>query len=178
MHNVPHSEATKQRLREIENAKVAADPTGYSERMASYRRGKKMPQEAIERIRAFQKKKVFSPETRRKISEAKRGPKHHAWKGGITATNHSERRVFMNSREYKEWRRHVFQRDDYTCQGCGKRGVKLQADHELPYVDYPDLRVEILNGRAMCVDCHKKTPTYGFNQYRLSPSSPMWKLKS
>lgn len=67
-----------------------------------------------------------------------------------------------NSFEYKQWRRHVYQRDDYTCQACGQWGGKLHADHELPFSLFPALRHEILNGRTLCINCHKKTPTYGW----------------
>lgn len=85
------------------------------------------------------------------------GPNNPAWKGGVTP----EQRAVRTSATYRYWRKHVFQRDDYTCQACGERGGKLNADHELPFALYPDLRFEILNGRTLCEDCHKKTPTYG-----------------
>lgn len=62
--------------------------------------------------------------------------------------------------ELTTWRREIFKRDDYTCKLCGKRGVNLQADHILPYCAYPKLRFDITNGRTLCIDCHKKTPTY------------------
>lgn len=29
-------------------------------------------------------------------------------------------------------RRHIFMRDDYTCQYCGARGVSLECDHVIP----------------------------------------------
>jgi hypothetical protein len=85
------------------------------------------------------------------------GPNNNLWKGGVTPVN----QVIRTSVEYKKWRKCVFDRDDYTCQACGERGGKLQADHELPFALYPDLRFEVLNGRTLCVPCHKKTPTYG-----------------
>lgn len=66
-----------------------------------------------------------------------------------------------DSKDAAKWRKYVFDRDDYTCQGCGKRGGKLEADHELPFSQFPDLRFEILNGRTLCRPCHQKTPTYG-----------------
>lgn len=65
------------------------------------------------------------------------------------------------TRQYKDWRTAVFQRDDYTCQMCSKRGGELQADHELPFALFPDLRFEVLNGRTLCKACHLKTDTYG-----------------
>lgn len=59
-----------------------------------------------------------------------------------------------NSR-YKQWRRDVFERDDYTCQKCGKRGVKLNAHHKKPYAFYHSLRYELDNGITLCISCHK-----------------------
>lgn len=34
--------------------------------------------------------------------------------------------------EWRELRRSVFERDDYTCQYCGKRGGALECDHVIP----------------------------------------------
>lgn len=84
------------------------------------------------------------------------GANQHLWKGGVTAVNDS----FRHSYEYRQWRKAVFERDNYTCQSCKQYGGKLQADHELPFSLYPALRLEVLNGRTFCVPCHKQTPTY------------------
>lgn len=97
------------------------------------------------------------PAWNRGLKGFRAGSLNNMWKGGITPINNSIRM----SIEYKTWRKHVFNRDDYTCQSCGIRGRKLQADHELPFSLYPDLRFEILNGRTLCVNCHHKTPTWG-----------------
>jgi 5-methylcytosine-specific restriction endonuclease McrA len=115
------------------------------------------------------KPQTYSPERRAKMRElalsqnrrppsqkGNTGPLASNWKGGITPIQ----KQIRNSPEYAYWRKHVFQRDDYTCQACGKRGGKLQADHELPFALFPDLRLEILNGRTLCVDCHRKTPSF------------------
>ena len=83
------------------------------------------------------------------------------WRGGVSAFNKTARNIAMQTPEYRTWRTHVFNRDDYTCQACGVRGGVLQADHELPYALFPDLRYEVLNGRTLCVACHRKTSTYG-----------------
>lgn len=102
-------------------------------------------------------KMSYEVRERRRIAALKRGKENHPnWKGGITPINERIRKSW----EYKEWRRHVFQRDDYTCQACGQHGGKLNADHELPFATFPTLRFEILNGRTLCVLCHRKTPTY------------------
>lgn len=79
------------------------------------------------------------------------------WKGGVSGENEIARK----STEYKLWRSAVFERDKYTCQFCGKKGGKLQADHIKPFSTHRHLRFEISNGRTLCEECHKKTDTYG-----------------
>ena len=79
--------------------------------------------------------------------------KHWAWKGGVTPLN----RTIRNSIEYREWRTAVFERDDYTCQGCSTRGGWLEADHIKQFAVYPELRLEVSNGRTLCRTCHIKT---------------------
>jgi len=76
---------------------------------------------------------------------------------GLTSLNESIRK----SAVYKKWRKAVFERDDYTCQICGQRGGKLNADHIKRFADYPNLRLELSNGRTLCLSCHLKTPTFG-----------------
>lgn len=63
--------------------------------------------------------------------------------------------------EQIEWRKAVFKRDNFTCQMCGERGGKLQADHIKPFKYFPELRTTLSNGRTLCESCHKKTPTWG-----------------
>ena len=63
--------------------------------------------------------------------------------------------------EFIEWRKTIFQRDNYTCLHCGQIGGRLQADHIKSWAMYPELRFDINNGQTLCVDCHKKTDTYG-----------------
>jgi hypothetical protein len=86
-----------------------------------------------------------------------RGENHWNWKGGITPKNTAIRMTL----EYKIWARQIKERDNYTCQICGKRGGYLHADHIKKFADYPELRFELSNGRTLCVPCHRKTETYG-----------------
>jgi len=94
-------------------------------------------------------------------SEGHKGENHWNWQGGKTR----KRQKAMNRWEYRQWREKVFERDNYTCQMCGiKSGsgirVYLQADHIKPWCLYPQLRYNIDNGRTLCLECHKNTPTY------------------
>jgi predicted nucleic acid-binding Zn ribbon protein len=80
-----------------------------------------------------------------------------------TANNTTpELELLRNSAEYRRWRTAVFERDDYTCQGCGIRGNELHADHIKSFAHHPELRFDLTNGRTLCVPCHRATPNYGF----------------
>ncbi len=108
------------------------------------------------------------------------GEKNHFWKGGKTKLSQQIR----NSAEYSFWRKQIFERDNYTCQQCGRRTKKgdkviIEADHIYPFSkildDYDITSIEeaisceklwdIENGRTLCRDCHKNTETWGINQY-------------
>ena len=104
------------------------------------------------------RKTKHTKETRLKMSlSAKKGSDSLLWKGGKTEVLDSVR----NSSKYKIWRESVFERDDYTCQDCGVKGGRLQADHIKPFSLYPEFWFDIDNGKTLCVECHKKTNTFG-----------------
>jgi len=87
---------------------------------------------------------------------------HWNWQGGLSKLHKTERQYLMQKREYKQWRKAVFERDNYICQKCGKRGNgELNADHIKSWALYPELRYTLSNGRTLCANCHRKTPTYG-----------------
>jgi len=125
--------------------------------------GRKVSNETRERLRKANTGKRHSEDTKRKLSLLMKGRNsgsdHYLWKGG---SKNRERNRIMESYEYRTWRKEVFERDDYTCQECGRRGGDLNADHIKPFALYPDLRFDVDNGRTLCVGCHRKTPTYGF----------------
>lgn len=78
-----------------------------------------------------------------------------------------EREIRREYSEYKAWRTAVYERDDYTCSKCDKRGgITLNAHHINAYNIFPELRVEVSNGITLCQPCHKEFHRFygnGFN---------------
>ena len=66
----------------------------------------------------------------------------------------TEQHMARNNTYYKEWKKKVFERDDYTCQCCGKRGGNLNAHHLYNFAEYEDLRYNVENGITFCEKCH------------------------
>lgn len=126
-------------------------------KMREAKLGNRLSEGTKRRMSKAHKGKKRSEEHQRKLAESQRGEKSHFWKGGTTPIN----KIIRTSMEYKLWRETVFARDDWTCIWCGVRGGKLNVDHIKPFSHHPELRFAIENGRTLCKDCHKKTPTYG-----------------
>lgn len=98
------------------------------------------------------KGKRHTEETRKKLSEIRKGEKSTHWKGGITPLNH----LIRNSIEYRLWCEAIFARDAWTCRECKQIGGELHAHHIKPFAKLPDLRFAIDNGLTLCKRCHKK----------------------
>lgn len=110
----------------------------------------------------WMKGRTMPLETRQKISNSTKGELSVNWRGGKTEKN----LIIRRSMEYRNWRKAIFERDNYTCQICNLRGgvgVKaiIHADHIKPFALFPELRFNIDNGRTLCKDCHRKTDTWG-----------------
>ncbi len=101
----------------------------------------------------------LSEEHKRKISESEKGSKHYNWQGGKTSAHEAIR----NSFAYRCWKRSVYKRDKYTCVLCGANRCEVHADHIKPFAYFPELRFNVENGRTLCKQCHRATPTYGSN---------------
>lgn len=100
----------------------------------------------------------------------KKGEQCWNWKGGITKLVEAIRK----SDCYKKWRFNVFKRDDFKCIICNST-KNIECDHIYPFKllleDGKITSVEesvlyeplwnVLNGRTLCKECHKKTETYG-----------------
>ena len=81
-----------------------------------------------------------------------RGENHWNWKGGISLRDNK-------SIEYRQWRKQVFEKDNYTCQNCFKKkevSGKLHAHHLYYYSIFKELRYAVKNGMTLCTNCHAK----------------------
>ena len=131
-------------------------------------KGKKKSPEHIAKIRLVSLGRKLSDETKIKMSNSAKklvqNGTHHFWKGGITGWQ----RKIRESLGYRLWRKSVFERDNYTCIICGYKSHKringksdIHADHKKPFALYPKLRLTVGNGQTLCIDCHRKTETFG-----------------
>lgn len=173
-----HSEESKQKIRENHahwnKGKKFPSMTGENnpaKRPEVREKISKAVKGAKKNYIVWNKGKTWSKEIREKLSKSLKGrkvwnkglkgymagEKNCNWKGGITPINTKIR----NSLEMKQWREAVFARDDYRCQDCGERGGELHADHIYPFALFPLLRLVLANGRTLCIDCHRKTDTWG-----------------
>lgn len=87
-------------------------------------------------------------ETWKSAAHFQRGKLHPRYKGNRRA------RQDASKYEYKNWHKMVLKSCNYTCQQCGKRGVRLEAHHIKPWAEHAELRFDVSNGIALCVDCH------------------------
>lgn len=81
-----------------------------------------------------------------------RGSRHPSWKPNKSSRAYSN--AARCSAAYKDWRKAVFQRDNYTCQICKVRGGNLHAHHLNGFTNFPNLRYDLNNGITLCVEHH------------------------
>lgn len=123
--------------------------------------GKTLSQEHRDKIGKGNKGKIRTEDMKEVYSQLNLGKQigedNPNWKGGTS-------RIYKNgyySREYLDWRKKVFERDNYTCQECGQGGGKyVTAHHIKSFANYPESRFDIDNGITLCETCHSKTDNY------------------
>jgi len=92
--------------------------------------------------------------------KAKQKENNGNWKGGVC----KPRKSALSTGRYRVWRKAVYERDGYICQGCGQKGGKLTADHIKSWAHNPELRFDLGNGRTLCDRCHKMTYYYNLKR--------------
>ena len=86
-----------------------------------------------------------------KMGKGTAGEKHHNWKGGITSWYNK----IKSSSKYLQWRKEIYNRDNYICQKCGDNiGHNLNAHHIFAFNKYKNFRMNLNNGITLCNKCH------------------------
>ncbi len=65
-----------------------------------------------------------------------------------------ESKIWRRRIEYKEWRKSVYEKYDYTCQKCKIRGGTLHPHHIENFSSCIEKRFDVENGIVFCVSCH------------------------
>src|SRR5262249_37855363 len=89
-------------------------------------------------------------ETRRLMSQQKRGVGNPQWRGGITQD------AIKMRRDIEDIRPQMLERDHYRCRLCGNTHKQLDMHHVLPIWARPDLALAVDNIVTLCRPCHKK----------------------
>jgi 5-methylcytosine-specific restriction endonuclease McrA len=127
------------------------------EKLGKLQLGRKQSQETIlKRVLKNKGKKRNHGQIVEMRKRVLKGSNCHFWRGGVSKINRTERQNIARSNEYRDWRKLIFERDDYTCRKCEKKGKLLRAHHILNFSKYPKLRYKINNGITLCEKCHKE----------------------
>ena len=120
-------------------------------------KGKKMS-EAQRQILIAQR---ADPEYRRRQSEARRGPNHYRWKGGVK----DELARRLDTAEWRRTRKECYERDGWICQDCSckclnSRDSKLYPKRKIQAHHIVSRRSggsdELSNLVTLCMSCHHK----------------------
>jgi len=89
------------------------------------------------------------------LSEAHKGlqvgENHPNWRGG----NSPGYKLYLTDRNWHELRKQVYERDNWTCQDCGKKcHHDITCHHIVPYRISQDDSMD--NLITLCVACHSK----------------------
>lgn len=117
--------------------------------------GRKHTDETKRKISKSQKGKKLSKEHKKKISDAHKGmgepyagERNHKWRGGVSYKSYPL--------EYLKSREKIRERDNHTCQLCGKtkqpNGYKLDVHH----IDYNKRNSNPKNLITLCSSCNKE----------------------
>lgn len=173
----------RKKMSESASGKIISEETRKKMSEANRKRFKQTPvsEETRKKLSNANMGKHHSEEARKKMSIAKNGlwggkyagETHPNWKPPSQRKTPLYRRI-RSSAKMQNWRKSVFERDNWTCQSCHIRGGVLNADHietfakictENKITNLEEAMAceklwSLSNGRTLCLDCHKKTDTF------------------
>lgn len=128
VHNKPHTEKSKQKCRDATLKRYLRGDKGFFEKGNDNWRNPNVIK-----------------------TQFTKGQRPSNWNGGIR----TEYQKMKDDVRYKKWRRQVYQRDNFICQGCGEDDVsKIRPHHLKQMTKYPELAYEVDNGITSCIKCH------------------------
>lgn len=82
------------------------------------------------------------------------GKNCYQWNINLTDEDREDKRYILG---YKEWRKEIYERDNYTCQVCGdNKGGNFVAHHMNGWDLFIEERLLVENGITLCEPCHNK----------------------
>lgn len=158
----PSKETIEKQRRAI--SKTLSNPEARKKMSEAFRKAWTSPELRKQQSEAI--KKYFSnPEARKRLSESLRGNKpwnkgkkglQKAWNKGITGEKSTSWKGGLSFEPYSpEWtdvlKEMIRERDNYTCQLCGKKGYPIH------HIDYNKKNCNPDNLITLCKSCHTKT---------------------
>jgi len=118
-------------------------------------------QENKEEFKKIIQKSNRNIERRKRLSMSLR--KVSEWDGFAYEKSSHRKDYHENKEKYDQWRKLVFQRDNYTCMFpncayCGNKrgGIYLEAHHIKTRMKFPKLKFSLDNGITLCANVHRK----------------------
>jgi len=156
----PHPNAGKPRgpMKQETKDNISKAKTGKPNPAASY----PCPEERREKIsNALAGKSFLGSEQREAISKSLTGRVRNDIRDSKLAANGTGDYLWWrDDPRYKVWRFAVYERDNSTCQKCGKTNLKGRGRHAHHLKDgdeFPEFRFEVSNGETLCTRCHYLT---------------------
>jgi uncharacterized ferritin-like protein (DUF455 family) len=140
-----------------------------------WNKGKSLSAEHKQALSNVRKGRPYSAQRRQKMITKIREIRGSDWTPNVIQS-------IRDSIQYKGWRNTILKRDNFHCVICNYQSHKrvnnrsdIQVDHIKAFSvlvqEYKIITIEMAfncealwdidNGRTLCIDCHRQTPTYG-----------------
>lgn len=102
---------------------------------------------------------IYPEETREKHRKPRpdlRGQNSPNWKNKSEEDRRILEEKYRSYTEYRQWRKELVKKYNYSCQKCGRNDCKITVHHLESFLKNKELRTDINNGTVLCLDHHKQ----------------------